>query len=93
MTTVIVKVPLRTGLSPHRFDPEEVSISVGDTVTWRNDDVEFHTVTPEVSEAFEEGTLSGQGATFSITFNTAGEVPYFCQIHPSMTGTVKVEAK
>ncbi len=38
---------------------------------------------------FDSGTLSG-GATFSHTFNTAGNYSYYCSLHPWMHGTIIV---
>jgi plastocyanin len=70
------------------FDPSEVDIEAGATVTWAwdSDGVE-HNVT------FEEGTNSptqGSG-TFERTFPAAGDFPYLCTIHgESMNGVVHV---
>jgi len=74
------------------FSPSEVTIGVGDSVTWHNDSTAAHTVTSGNPEdgpdgLFDSGLFLG-GDTFSHTFNEAGEYQYFCQIHPWMTGTV-----
>jgi plastocyanin len=71
------------------FNPAEVTINVGDTVTWTNDDSANHTVVADNGE-FKSGDL-GQGATFSFTFTKAGAYPYKCGVHPNMTGTVTVK--
>ena len=34
---------------------------------------------------------SGEEAVFSFTFDKAGTYPYFCSIHPKMTGSVVVQ--
>jgi plastocyanin len=71
------------------FDPKEVTIKAGDTVTWVNEDPTDHDVVANNGEFKSE--LFDQGGTFSFTFATAGTYPYFCSIHPDMTGTVIVE--
>ena len=62
------------------FSPATVEIQVGDTVTWTNDDDTEHTVTAS-DGLFDSGELA-EGATFSFTFETAGEFSYFCAFHP-----------
>jgi len=76
------------------FLPGEVTIGVGESVTWHNDSTAAHTVTSGNPEdgpdgLFDSGLFLG-GDTFSHTFTEAGEYQYFCQIHPWMTGTVIV---
>lgn len=73
--------------SPH-FNPQQVWIAVGDTVTWHNLDGFTHTVTSD-SGAWPEITIPG-GSTGSHTFTALNDYPYHCSIHPSMTGTVHV---
>ena len=76
------------------FSPSEVTIGIGDSVTWHNDSTAAHTVTSGNPEdgpdgVFDSGLFMG-GETFSHTFTESGEYQYFCQIHPWMTGTVIV---
>ncbi len=77
------------------YIPADVTINVGDTVTWRNDDSAAHTVTSgtvgsdDVGSNFDS-SLFMSGAEFSHTFDAAGEYPYFCLVHPWMTGKVQV---
>lgn len=72
------------------FSPPSLTISVGDTVTWTNADSVVHTAT-STSGAFDSGELA-QGASYSLTFSEAGTYDYLCTPHPSMTGTIVVEA-
>ncbi len=72
------------------FSPSTITISVGDTVTWRNDDDVAHTVTSDTGDELNSGNLS-PGETYQNVFNQAGDYPYHCTIHPVMTGTVIVE--
>ena len=69
------------------FDPANVSISVGDTVIWKNEDNVDH----QIKIGDVESTLFSEGETFSHTFNTTGTFSYICTIHPSMKGTVIVK--
>lgn len=69
------------------FDPQELTVSVGTTVTWKNEDTALHTIK---SGTFNSQTLK-TGDTFSFTFNTAGSYAYTCGIHPSMKGTIIVK--
>jgi plastocyanin len=71
------------------FSPATITVSVGTTVTWTNNDATIHTVTSNTG-LFESGQLS-KGSHFSHTFSTAGTFAYHCSIHPEMTGTVKVQ--
>jgi plastocyanin len=76
------------------FIPAEVTVKVGDTVTWSNDDSAAHTVTSGTPTDGPDGTFDSSlfmaGTTFSYTFDTAGEYNYFCMVHPWMTGKVQV---
>lgn len=67
--------------------PKAITIKVGDTVEWINQDGNAHTVT---GEGFDSGELT-QGASFSYTFDQPGSYNYQCTIHPSMTGTINVQ--
>ena len=77
------------------YVPYEVKIATGGTVTWSNDDSAAHTVTaghmPEGPSGVFDSSLFMAGNTFSHTFEKSGEYPYFCMVHPWMTGTVIVE--
>lgn len=72
------------------FHPASLTVSVGDTITWTNDDAASHTVTAD-DGSFDTGRL-GRGASGAHTFTAAGTFAYHCAIHPSMTGTVTVVA-
>jgi plastocyanin len=72
------------------FDPAEVTVAVGDTVTWTNDDSVDHDVT---ADSFSSGDPGGMapGATFDHAFEEAGTFDYVCTVHPGMEGSVTVE--
>jgi plastocyanin len=70
------------------FNPAQISVKVGDTVTWTNNDDTTHTVTAS-DGSFDSGNLD-TGKTFSQTFTTAGTFSYICSIHTGMKATVTV---
>ena len=72
------------------FSPKSITVDVGDTVTWRNNDDVAHSATAE-DGSFDTGTF-GNGRSRSETFDTAGTFQYICTPHPFMKGTVEVNA-
>jgi plastocyanin len=70
------------------FDPPLVDVLSGTSIRWANDSVRRHDVA-SVDGVFNSGVLGG-GAAFSRTFAAAGDVAYFCTIHPFMRGVVAV---
>ena len=72
------------------FAPATVTITAGDTVTWTNADPVAHTATA-VDSSWDTGEIA-EGASASSTVNTPGTYAYLCTPHPTMTGTVVVEA-
>ena len=71
------------------FDPNNITIALGDTVTWTNYDSSKHTVTEDNGE-FDSEDLDTEDS-FSWTFDVAGNYSYHCGRHSSMTGVVNVE--
>jgi len=76
------------------WSPAEISVGVGETVTWSNDDTAAHTVTSgsavDGPDDIFDSSLFLAGTTFEVTFDTEGTFPYFCMVHPWMAGTVIV---
>ena len=70
------------------FEPADVEVVAGGSVTWTNTGVVPHTATAE-NGSFDSKALES-GATFTQTFATPGTFAYLCQIHPDMRGTVEV---
>jgi len=71
------------------FNPRELTVKAGSTVRWTNKDDIPHTVTSD-SSLFSSPALD-TNQTFQFTFEKPGKFPYFCKLHPMMTGTVAVE--
>lgn len=79
------------------FAPTNLTISAGQTVTWRHASGAAHTVTSATNSTdVYDGTL-GVGATFSRPFNTPGTYPFYCKNHgvngtppTGMSGTITV---
>jgi plastocyanin len=72
------------------FDPAEITVPVGTTVTWTNQDDVPHTVTSDDKKTFGSAGLD-TGDTFQFRFTKPGTYGYFCSIHPMMTGKVIVK--
>lgn len=70
------------------YAPRTLDIRAGTRVTWTNADAVPHTATDR-SRRWDTGVLSG-AASMAVTFATAGTYPYYCTIHPAMSGTVVV---
>jgi plastocyanin len=71
------------------FVPATLTVQMGDTVTWVNQDAPQHDVVADHGEFTSQPFDKGQSFTF--TFAKAGTYPYHCSIHPGMTGTVIVQ--
>jgi plastocyanin len=72
------------------FGPATLTVAPGTTVTWTNGDDIPHTVVSDDKTTFKSKVLDS-GDSFSFTFEKAGTYPYFCSIHPHMTGKVVVK--
>ncbi len=71
------------------FMPENIEVAAGTAVTWTNKDSAAHSIEDE-GGLFPESEEIPQGEEFSFTYDTPGEYPYICGIHPYMTATVTV---
>ncbi|MCL5095996.1 MAG: CHRD domain-containing protein [Candidatus Omnitrophica bacterium] len=97
-----VSIPLRAAtitveMVEYAFQPANLTINMGDTVTWTNAGAFQHTSTsgnsPPASDGLWDSGIVQPGGTFSHTFTTAGTFPYFCAIHYflGMTGVITVQ--
>ena len=70
------------------FEPAQLSVEPGTTVTWTNEGNEPHTVTAD-NGLFDSGMLY-PGDSYSVQFDGMGTLSYYCTLHPSMTGGITV---
>jgi plastocyanin len=70
------------------YQPDPVVVQAGGKVTWQNEDTAPHTATAD-DDSFDTGTIE-KGKTGSETFKEPGTFAYFCELHPTMRGTVEV---
>jgi plastocyanin len=78
----------RVEIGDFAFSPPTIEVPVGSELTWENTDPTPHTVTAR-DGGFDSGTLD-PGSRFAATFDRAGTFAYLCQIHPTMTGSIRV---
>jgi plastocyanin len=73
------------------FSPATLTVAVGTTVTWTNqDDIPHTVVSTDDPRAFRSKVLDTD-EKFTYTFSKAGTFAYFCSVHPKMIGTVVVK--
>lgn len=71
------------------YDPKEIRVASGTTVTFTNAGVVFHTVTSDGAVRLFDLSVNA-GETGTLEFDTAGTFPYHCGVHPDMKGVVHV---
>jgi plastocyanin len=71
------------------FNPAIVTVKVGTQVTWINKDDIPHTV-DSTDGKFKSNALDTEDK-FQFSFTTPGEYPFFCRMHPKMTGKIIVQ--
>lgn len=81
--------PVSASIQNFKFNPNEIIVKKGTTVTWTNSDSAPHTVTIDQGSGPASGLLS-QGDSYNYTFDTVGAFEYHCEPHPFMHGTVIV---
>ena len=79
---------LTVNIHDHAFDPAQLDVAPGTNVTWVNGDTEPHTVTAD-DGLFDSGTLN-PGESYTVWLDGSGTVPYHCEIHPDMQGSLLV---
>jgi plastocyanin len=99
MAALLISVPaasaqdeMTVSIQDFFFDPSQLTVAPGTTVTWVNEGEAPHTVTSTDGKELDSATLQ-PGDTYTFTFkdDDAGETyAYHCSIHPQMTASVKV---
>src|SRR5215218_6446028 len=95
MAAMLISVPaasaqdeMTVSIQDFFFDPDQLTVAPGTTVTWVNEGQAPHTTTAD-GGTWDSGTLQ-PGEDFSFTFDQPGTYTYHCSIHPDMTASVKV---
>ena len=73
------------------FDPPQLTVKAGTTITWRNEDDIPHAIA-SAERMFKSKALDTDDG-YSFTFTQPGTYAYFCSMHPHMTGTIVVQSK
>ena len=77
----------------HDFNPAQLNVAPGTTVTFVNNDTEPHTATAD-NGLFDTGVLEPgvlePGSSFEVFFDGSGTVTYHCELHPDMQGSIVV---
>jgi plastocyanin len=71
------------------FAPGTLTVAAGTTVMWINHDDIPHTAVS--TDGVFKSKVMDTDEKFSYTFTKPGTFPYFCSIHPKMTGTIVVQ--
>jgi plastocyanin len=79
-----------TDINSWTFNPAEVTINAGDTVTFRNTGSQQHTAT-STTGAFDTGLIPA-GESKAVVVAAPGSYPFVCTPHPWMKGTLTVNA-
>jgi plastocyanin len=77
-------------ISGFEYKPSTITIKKGDSVTFTNEDSAPHNVAPEKGAKFTASDRILKGKSATVIFKTTGDQSYFCEMHPSMKGMVKV---
>ena len=72
-----------------KYQPADLSVHVGETVVWKNEDIFPHTVSA-MDQSFDSGTIQ-PGASWTYVAKTAGVHLYVCKPHPNMKARLVVE--
>jgi plastocyanin len=71
------------------FVPHDITVKVGQKITWTNDDTPPHNVTATKGANFASDTIN-PGGTFDYTPTKAGTIDYVCTIHSGQDGQIVV---
>jgi plastocyanin len=81
--------PAKIQIANFTFEPQQMEVKAGTTVTWTNRDDIPHAI---VSAGKFKSRPLDTDEEFSFTFTAPGTYQYFCSLHPHMTGTIVVRA-
>src|SRR5919199_1115855 len=97
---VVIPIGAQSPSAAKFYDPPNITVAPGSTITWINNDTVIHTATSGDADTgtpdgkFDTGFIPTGKFRKIITLPQAdGEIPYYCQLHPFMKGTITIEAK
>jgi plastocyanin len=97
---VVIPIGAQSPSAAKFYDPPSITVAPGSTITWINNDTVIHTATSGEADTgtpdgkFDTGFIPSGKFRKIITLPQAdGEIPYYCQLHPFMKGTITIEAK
>ncbi|WP_260695693.1 cupredoxin family copper-binding protein [Streptomyces sp. IB201691-2A2] len=82
----------RVAMKGYAFSPAALTVPVGSTVTWTNQDTAPHDVKTTSGPVSIHSPMLQKGQSWSFTFTTAGSYGYYCTVHPDMTARIVVQA-
>ncbi|MFC8666308.1 plastocyanin/azurin family copper-binding protein [Streptomyces sp. NPDC057199] len=82
----------RVAMKGYAFSPAALTVPVGSTVTWTNQDTAPHDVKTTSGPVSIHSPMLQKGQSWSFTFTTAGSYGYYCTVHPDMTARIVVPA-
>ncbi len=80
---------VQVSMAGSSFEPDAVTIEVGQSITWVNQDSVSHNAVAD--DGSWKTDIFGAGESRVVTFDTPSTYPYACTLHPGMTGTVTVQ--
>ncbi|MEV0218600.1 cupredoxin family copper-binding protein [Streptomyces sp. NPDC050704] len=81
----------RVAMKGYAFGPATLTVPVGSTVTWTNQDTAPHDVKTTSGPVSIHSPMLEKGQSWSFTFTTAGSYGYYCTVHPDMTARIMVQ--
>ncbi|MGD9671908.1 MAG: plastocyanin/azurin family copper-binding protein [Candidatus Nitrosocosmicus sp.] len=90
-TVIIPQGASSKGALQKYYNPEQITVSSGNSITWDNKDIAAHTATAR-DGSFDTGLIQSQNSA-SVTLEGQGNLDYYCTIHPWMTGSISFQQK
>ena len=90
-TAPAASATLKVEIDNFKFEPRELIVKVGQSVTWINHDDVPHTATVKGKSPAFDSKLLDTDEQFSFTFTKPGTYAYYCKLHPHMTATIVVK--
>ena len=72
------------------FTPASPKIRIGNSVKWKNTSTRRHSPTPNVNWSFAGVSVAAGTTSLAVKPTQTGSFAYFCSLHPTMKGTIKV---